>query len=134
MLLMTALLALTSATGDAGALRCRSDPFVLLSDGTIIDLSADIGVLLTRVQSVDYVLHVPAGRAVIAVIRTPSWPTTVERFTAVADSAPGVYDSTTIVRTSKGNADVTVHLLVKTTLRSMPGFERQPIRLIVRAP
>src|SRR5690349_4855527 len=85
--------------GYAAGIRCRSDPAVVLSNGAIIDLSADIDANLWDVQTVDYVLHVPAGVQALAVVRTPNWPTTKETFRIVADQPKNVYDSTTVVTT-----------------------------------
>lgn len=114
-----------------GAFRCRSDPAVVLSNGTLIDLSADIDALLWDVTSVQYTLHVPAGLWAIAVVRTPSWPATKETFRIVADSKPKVYDSTTVVKTAYRGVAVTANLLVNTSFASATGSDGQPLRAMV---
>jgi len=109
---------------------------VILSDGTILDLSADIDALLWDVGSVNYTVHVPAGLHVIGVIRTPNWPTTKETFTILTDSTAGRYDTATVVTTRQRNVGVSANLLVKTALlkigmASASGQDRQTLRAIV---
>lgn len=111
-----------------GLLRCRSDPAVLLSNGTLVDLSADIDAMLWDVKSVNYTLYVPAGLRAILVIRTPSWPTTKETFKIVANQAPKVYDSTTIVYTKRTGTGVTANLLVSLSFASARGWDRQLLK------
>jgi hypothetical protein len=126
------LLSLTSMPPvDADVLRCRSDPAVLLSDGTILDLSADIGTLLWNIERVDYVLRVPRGLRPVLVLTTPSWPTTIETFTIRADRPPGVYDSSTVVRTKTKDVDVTANLLVGLRYGNAHGREDQVLRVTV---
>src|SRR5215211_7042642 len=72
-----------AVAADAG---CRSDPVVLLSNLTTLDVSADIGVFLTAVDTVDYIIHVPSGVDPILVLSTPSWPTTTERLQIYSDN------------------------------------------------
>jgi hypothetical protein len=109
------LLAALSPEAGAAAFRCRSDPAVLLSNGSIVDISADIAAYPWDIQTVDYTMHIPAGLRVLLVIRTPSWPTTRETFRVVADQAPGVYDTKTVVRTRE-RSEVRANLTVKTLL------------------
>ena len=129
-----AALSAASAWAGEGALRCRSDPAVLLSNGAVVDISADIAALPWDVVAVDYTMRVPAGLRVVATIRTPSWPTTKETFNVVADQPPGVYDTTTTVRTRNAGVPVTASLLVKTLtnlldLRKKDGKSGEPIQL-----
>jgi hypothetical protein len=71
--------AFSAVSTEASLLRCKSDPVVLLSDGTEVDLSADIDTLPWNVTNVYYTLHVPEGLNTLLVIRTPTWLTTIER-------------------------------------------------------
>ena len=127
------LLAALSPEAGAAAFRCRSDPAVLLSNGSIIDISADIDALPWDIQTVDYTMHVPAGVRVLLVIRTPSWPTTRETFKVVADQPAGTYDTFTVVKTRDRSA-VRANLTVKTLtnlieIGSKDGYDRQLLRL-----
>ena len=96
----------------ARLLECRSDPVVLLSDGTLVDVSADIDTLLLNVTEVHYTLHIPQGLSPILVIRTKAWLTSTETFSFYADQAAHQYSSSTIVQTRSGNTDVTADMLV----------------------
>ena len=57
-------------TAHADSVGCRADPAVLLSDGTVVDLSAAIAVDAANVQEVAYALHIPVGVGVVG------WATT----------------------------------------------------------
>lgn len=119
---------LAPSSGSAAEVRCKSDPTVLLSDGTAIDLTADIGVPLWNVTSVEWVIHVPAGQRVVAVITTPNWPSTKEKFTIYADAKPGCVTTTTRVCTTT-STDVVAQLLVNTSLAFQSGVSGKPIPL-----
>ena len=107
---------LIASSAWAAALRCRSDPTILLSDGTVIDVSADIGTGIWNVTSVSYTVQIPIGLVAVAVIRTPDWPTTKEFFAISSDSCPGVFGATTVVRTASNPVEVTATELVTTLL------------------
>lgn len=127
---------MTTAPAPAAEMRCKSDPTILLSDGTIIDLSADIGAPLWEVTSISYVVHIPAGKKAVAVISTPNWPTTIEHFTLVSDGRAGRYDTRTVVETARGG-DVTANLIVVPLgglprLAATSGWSGQPLRVLIR--
>lgn len=126
---LVGLLTVLPPPAYTGLLRCRSDPAVLLSNGTLIDLSADIDAMLWDVASVNYTLYVPSGLRAILIIRTPNWPGTKETFTIVSDKPPKVYDSTTIVKTKRPGIGVTANLLVNLSFASARGWDGQPLRV-----
>jgi hypothetical protein len=119
--------------GWAGGFRCRSDPAVVLSNGTVLDISADVDAMLWDIQAVSYTVRIPAGLRVIAVVRTPNWPTTKETFNVVADQAPGVYDTVTTVRTPTRTAVRANLVLVTLTsllnVGSKDGYSGDALRL-----
>lgn len=125
---------------SAGWVQCRSDPVVILSNGLVLDLSANISVLPWKVEQVDYVLHVPEGVSLVLSIATPTWLTTVETFTIIDDAAPGEYHSETTVYTTNGNATVTAQTILVSALglqldiASAPGVEGQVIHNYVHVP
>jgi hypothetical protein len=125
---------------SAGWIQCRSDPVVLLSNGLVMDLSADISTLPWQVQRVDYVLHVPEGVSLVLAIHTPTWLTSTETFTLYDDAPPGEYHSETTVYTSKGNATVTAKTILLSALgvqldfASVPGVEGQIIHTYLHVP
>jgi hypothetical protein len=117
------------ARAFAGNSGCRTDPVILLSNGALIDMSATIGTALYNVQQVTYTLHAPRGTRVLAVVRTPDWPTTVENFVFVADAAAGEYNTDTIVYTSENNVDVTATTTLGLRGRSAAGQDRQHLQV-----
>lgn len=125
---------------SAGWIQCRSDPIVILSNGLILDLSADINVLPWKVEQVDYVLHVPEGVSLVLSVATPTWLTTVETFTVIDDAPPGVYHSETTVYTKSGSATVTANTILLSALglqlsfSSAPGVEGEVIHNYVYVP
>lgn len=130
------LVAWLAAVSPAHAIEigCRSDPLIILSNGAIIDLSADIAAVPWEVEEVVYVLHAPVGTSVVAVIPTPSWPTTIERFYFYADNPPGQYTSTTTVYTEDEGVDVTANLiysigLLRLGIDAEPGVAGETIQL-----
>jgi hypothetical protein len=116
-------------------LRCRSDPLVLLSDGTLLDLSADFDGLLWDIKSVEYTIRVPKTVKVLLVLPTPNWPGTLEKITVVTDQAAKTYDTRTVVWTRNARANVTAHLLVRPLINILPamksvnGLQGQPIQV-----
>lgn len=110
---------------------CRSDPVALLSDGAVVDLSADITADIADVQGVAYTLHIPMGTRVLAWAGTDGAMGLKESFQAQADAAPGTYASTTVVTTATPHVAVTAHTQVVTALALLqgaaPGWDRQPL-------
>jgi hypothetical protein len=122
LLLLVVLLAMPFAA-QAKLMFCRSDPVVILSNGTILDLSADVSTLLINVREVHYVLHVPVGVYPIVTIHTPAWLTSQETFTVISDQQPDTYAATATVRTRTGTATVRTNLLVLTTSKLKLGYD-----------
>jgi hypothetical protein len=129
---LIATLALIPSSAYTAALPCRSDPVVILSNGTIIDLSADVDAMLWDIASVHYTLHVPKGLRAILIVRTPNWPGTKEKFSVVADQAPNTFDSTTTVFTKRPGVGVTANLLVNLQYAAARGWDGQPLRVGVQ--
>src|SRR3954468_1858658 len=98
-------------------LRCRSAPTLVLTDGAVLDLSADIDGMLWDVTSVTYTVHVPKGVKAILVIRTPNWPTAVEKFLVVSDLDTRTYAGETVATTRQGGT-ATATMLVTSVLRT----------------
>lgn len=132
--LVSALLLVSTTPAQAAKFRCKSDPIVLLSDGTTVDVNADIGTAPWNVKSVTYTLRIPKGVRAIAVIPTPSWPTTVEKFTILSGNPPKTYSSTMTVVTSDSNVGVSANMLVGLAYSSVPGKNGKPITVQVTAP
>lgn len=112
-------------------LMCRSDPIVILSNGVTMDIGASISTMPWQVTEVHYELHIPQGVSVILAVQTPTWLTSQETFTVIADQAPNNYKVSTIVHTKVGNASVSADttlisaLKVKVGSYSASGMENQ---------
>jgi hypothetical protein len=105
-------------TADAIFRGCRSDPVVILSDGTVLDVQAEIGTHVSNVSEIHYVVHGPPGVKLVAAISTPMLGFKgTETFTYIADAKPGQYMTDTLVHTHVGRVPVTSHTtFAKTTL------------------
>jgi hypothetical protein len=117
-------------------LSCRSDPMVLLSDGTVIHLTTRINTSLKDVETIQYEVHVPRGVSANRVVHTPGWFADQEQFTLIADQQAGTYMTMTLARTRMGNAEVTADLKVMTRhvaldKLSITGPENTPLFLTV---
>jgi hypothetical protein len=89
---------------------CRSDPIVILSDGTILDISADIGTAVSNVREIHYAVHGPRNVKLVSAISTPTLGFRgKETFTYYADAAPNQYITETLVQTTYDRVSVTAH-------------------------
>ena len=78
---------------------CRTDPVVLLSDGTRLTVTATIADTARDVRAVAYAIHVPAGTS-LARLSFPSDGLKVRETVHVyADNQPATYGVATIVNT-----------------------------------
>lgn len=115
---------------------CRSDPVVTLSDGTVLDLSAQISDAVADVQQVVYTLHVPLGTRVVSLVSTDGALGLKESVRITADDLPTTYDTGTAVSTGTAGVAVTatttvVPLLGPTVGGAASGKDQQtlPIHL-----
>jgi len=87
---------------------CRADPVVDLSDGTALDISADINTSVTNVTGIAYTVHVPAGLHAILYVATPTLGFKgKESFVLVNDAPAGQYQIDTLIRTTSASVPVT---------------------------
>jgi len=97
-----------SQTTEAAISGCRADPIVMLSDGTVLDVTADIGTSVSNVTEIHYVVHGPQGVRLIASISTPTLGFTgKETFTYYDDALAKQYITETLVRTTRDKVSVT---------------------------
>ena len=123
------LTGLSQTAAFAKLVACRSDPLVLLSDGTLVDVSADIETLPFRVTEVHYTLHIPEGLTPILVVHTPTWLTTTETFTIFSDMPANRYSSETTVSTLASSVGVTARMLVNLGTGQASGVSGQSLRI-----
>ncbi len=129
---------------EAAAGGCRADPIVTLSDGTILDVTADIGTAVANVQEIHYAIHGPLGVRLVAAISTPTLGFKgKETFTYYSDAAPKQYITETLVRTTYNQVSVTAHttfvnvslnLSSPLSLQYKPvnGFNNQILRMLLK--
>ena len=87
---------------------CRGDPVVILSDGTILDVSVAIEVSVSKVKTIQYIVHGPRGVSLVAAISTPTIGFQgKELFTYIDDAGPGQYVTDTFVTTVPDGIRVT---------------------------
>lgn len=116
----------------AALIDCRSDPLVVLSDGTVLDISADIGAPLYDLKEVRYTLYIPRGLQVVTALSTPNWPTTIEKFTVFATNPPATFTSTTTVFTRQANTSVKANFLVNTIYQTLSGVSGQKLTIKIK--
>lgn len=129
-----------SPTTEAAVSGCRTDPIVILSDGTILDVTAEIGTSVTNIREIHYVIHGPRGVQLIAAISTPTLGFTGKETFSYYDDAPSrQYITDTVVQTTYDNVVVTAHTtFAKATIGSqnplslqykpIVGFNNQVLR------
>jgi hypothetical protein len=102
---------LGASSAHAAFIGCRSDPIVILSNGVVIDLSANIADDVHDVQSITYVLHVPKGVSLLRSISTDGPVGYQEQFNFQPDSKlsgpAGVYQVELQVQTRSKHIGVT---------------------------
>jgi len=123
---------------------CRSDPIVILSDGTTLDVTADIGTDVSNVREIHYVVHGPRGVKLVLAISTPTLGFKgLETFTYYDDAAPNQYVTETLVQTAYNQVSVTsyttfakvvLNLSGQLTLQYTPveGFNNQILRVAIK--
>jgi hypothetical protein len=134
--LFLGILGIAGQVGAAG-LFCRSDPVIVLSNGVIIDTGATVSTLPWNVEEVHYELHAPAGVNLVVAIPTPTWISTYETFTYIADQPPGKYSIVAVVHTSTGEETVVLDALLlypnlfnlRLNRYTAPGVEGQWLRI-----
>ena len=89
---------------------CRADPVIYLSDGTVLDVTADIDTSATNITGIAYTLHVPRGvKALLYVATPPLGFRGKEAFALVNDAPAGQYQTDTLVQTGASSVSVTAH-------------------------
>lgn len=94
-----------SAHAELGA--CYTDPVVVLSNGTTLDLSDTINDSPLDVQQVSYTIHAPAGLQVVSVTYTSGPLGPKETFQFTSSGANGQYQISSDVITGNPSVQVT---------------------------
>jgi hypothetical protein len=108
---------------------CQSDPVLVLSNLTEIDLHASIADSSDDVQQVIYTVHAPVGTSLVTYTPGLLGPKQVVQF--VADQDSGHYTTTIVVDTGTGGVDVTATTqalaLLGAALATVSGVSHQPL-------
>ena len=136
-LTLVSMLAVAAGPGAAfaGLGGCRTDPVILLSNGRVLQLAAEIDTNINNVQSVVYTVHAPIGTYPVLIVYTENPLRNVERVVFRADSLPGRYSSETVVDTTGSNTRVVATGILIDALgrpiasRRTEGRENQQLRL-----
>lgn len=103
-----ALAASVAPVAQAALDGCRADPVIYLSDGTALDVTADINTNAANITGIAYTVHVPAGLRVVLYLATPTLGFKgKETFTLVNDAAAGQYRTDTYIKTSNSGVSLT---------------------------
>ncbi|MFO7170460.1 MAG: hypothetical protein DIU80_020725 [Chloroflexota bacterium] len=116
------LCGLFTPTAEAAVKGCRTDPIVILSDGTILDIQAAIDTSVSNVREIHYIVHGPPGVKLVAAISTPTLGFRgKETFTYYADAQPYQYVTDVVVHTTGERVSVTSYTtFLKVTLLRGP--------------
>jgi hypothetical protein len=115
-----------SPTAEAVLAGCRADPVVVLSDGTILDVSVAIYTDVSNVREIQYTVHGPSTARLVRVISTPTIGFAgKEKFTYYPDARPGEYITETLVQTSFDGVGVTAY----TTFSNISVGYKSPLSL-----
>jgi len=130
-------------TAQAAVIGCRSDPVVVLSDGTVLDLSVAINTAASNVTAIRYTVHGPQSAWLVATLSTPTIGFAgKETFTYVPDAGPRQYITETLVQTAPAHVAVTsystfsnttIGYTTSLTLQYTPvsGFNAQVLRAVL---
>lgn len=103
-----ALAASLAPVAQAALDGCRADPVIYLSDGTALDVTADVNTNAANITGIAYTVHVPAGLRAVLYLTTPTLGFKgKETFTLVNDAPAGQYRTDTFINTSNGGVGVT---------------------------
>jgi len=129
---------------EAAAAGCRADPVVILSDGTILDVIANINADVSNVREIHYVVHGPRGVKLVAAISTPTLGFEgKESFIYYDDAEPKQYITETLVQTTYDQVGVTAQTtfanvsislsdLLTLQYRPVTGFNNQILRVLLK--
>lgn len=117
---------------QAGAIGCRRDPIVTLSNGDVVTIMLDISVDASQVERIDYILYVPEGVTATSIVYFESTPYIPEELILQTGEA-GEYKSETLV-TAPNSAKVVVYMTYGEVTETVKGKATKPITAKIDIP
>ena len=105
-LALSALVLIGSPPVAARVIGCRADPIVLLSNGKIVRMTAQVDTAARNVRRITYTLHAPEGTSVRRIIYPGGALKSKERVVFIADLPANRYRSETLVDVRSGRVAV----------------------------
>jgi hypothetical protein len=115
----------------AGNSACRRDPVVYLSNGMVVQITAEIQAPIEQVERLVYVLRAPQGTNVQRVVYTGGHNNPPETLLFYADMPENTYSTTTTVYTHIG-ASVTAMTRIRNDSASATGNSGEPLTVWLR--
>jgi hypothetical protein len=103
MLFLLAVALLIPSSTSAAVRVCRADPIIVLSNREILQTTAIIGTHIANVRQVKYIIHIPKGVRVLAVIHTSGQLRHKEVVELIDDLPPYHYTTRTVISTTQPN-------------------------------
>jgi hypothetical protein len=121
---------------------CRADPVIYLSDGTALDISANISTSVTNITTIAYYVHVSPGVHAILYLATPTLGFSgKEVFVMFNDAPAGQYRTDTLIGTKGSTVAVTAHttlvgvyltnLSLSLQSKSVSGYSNRDVRTYI---
>ena len=125
MLLLLAVALLIPSSTSAAIRVCRADPIIVLSNREILRTNAIIGTHITNVRQVKYIIHIPKGVQVLAVIHTSGRLRDKEVVELIDDLPPYHYTTKTVISTTDPNVRSVAQTRVLARYGSASGLSGQ---------
>ena len=111
---------------------CRGDPIVWLSNGEIIQMTAQVAANAAEVHQVVYTLHVPRGTTVTRIVYDSGPLGKKERVVLVDDLLPKQYTTDTLVMTSRNGIAVTANANLDFLRASAFGWNNEHVIIVLQ--
>jgi hypothetical protein len=133
MLLLLAVALLITPSTSAAVRVCRADPILVLSNREVLRTNVIIGTDIANVRQVKYIIHVPKGVRVLAVIHTSGQLRHKEVVELIDDLPPYHYTTRTVISTTQPNVRSIAQTRVLARYGSATGLSGQYLTIQIAA-
>jgi hypothetical protein len=133
MLFLLAVALLMPSSASAAIRVCRADPIIVLSNREILQTTAIIETRIANVRQVKYIIHVPKGVQVLAVIHTSGQLRHKEVVELIDDLPPYHYTTRTVISTTEPNVRSIAQTRVLERYGSASGLSGQYLTIQISA-